>query len=1116
MLRCKSLRAKRLDLTRKPNILTRRGKRRVSGRNVSTRPSTAKKNAGLIDLTEVQSEQSIWGTIFWRAHYLVQSSWTEHIPFAFWAIAALQPRLVAELGTKYGTSYFSFCQAIERLGTQSRSFSVDHWKGDEHTGTYGEEVFAQVESYNRATYSSFSTLLRMSFDEAAELFEPGTIDLLHIDGLHTEPAVRHDFETWLPKLSNRGVLLLHDTNVRDRGFGVYKLFNELARSYPTFEFFHGHGLGVVGIGADQEPNLQRLFDSANNKTAAARLRETFSRLGRGHLDRSLLEAEKHQRKKDRQELHRLAEKLEQSIDRERQAAEKLQALQNQLEQEIFAHQDARELGDELRDQLALRDRALEDKKNTIAELDACIAGLKADGIRSYNYFEKVKSDLVTRRDSIVKKVARIVQKRELAGDVAAARTNAIFRNALVPGSRSALTTTSSILDKLTSRAQRNVQQYYSKVCGRGDAADLALIATSGFFDPTFYLKEYKDVAEAAIDPLIHYVDYGAAEDRNPSPLFNTKYYVKTTPEGLEKRINPLLHYLKHGMHEGRSPRPVRPLSIDLGEWFLPPWPTSNQPAASRNSAKRTVIYTAVTGGYDNLRPPQFRPPGCDFVVFSDQALDVEGWKVRPLNYFHPDPTRAARFVKMHPHIYFPEYEQSVWVDANIGIAGDLRELFDRLPENAFLGMFIHPHRNCVYMEGEECIKRKKDDPHQINQQLARYREALVPKGIGLFETGLIVRRHNDQACIGLMTAWWRELETGSRRDQLSLPVVAREQSVQIAPLASAGEDLRHHPLLDFVEHRADRLESRTGLAPAVTRKNLDLDSISVTVGVCVYNSLEETKSCLESVIKCDLAHAKLLIIDDASNLETANYLDEFAKAHECVRLIRHEQNEGYTRSANDALRNSDADWTVLLNSDTIVPPCAIRKIVACGEQFSQIGIVGPLSNAASWQTVPQLNGNDGKFLVNDIPAGLTVDDMDRICENLAIGPVPFVPLVNGFCYAVHRRVLNSIGLLDIKSFPMGYGEEDDLSLRAGAAGFLCAIATDAYVYHSKSASFTPERREVLVKLGAVALRIKHSPERVAAAVHMLRSNPELARVRDRIFEQLCPNSYSEAVRARAE
>jgi len=136
------------------------------------------------------------------------------------------------------------CQSVLESGVQCACYAVDTWKGDEHAGLYGEEVFDDVQAYNGRNYSSFSTLLRMTFDEAVGQFEDNSIDLLHIDGLHTYAAVAHDFRGWFPKLRPGGVLLLHDVEVR-KEFEVWRLWGELQAEFPTFTFRHHSGLGVL-------------------------------------------------------------------------------------------------------------------------------------------------------------------------------------------------------------------------------------------------------------------------------------------------------------------------------------------------------------------------------------------------------------------------------------------------------------------------------------------------------------------------------------------------------------------------------------------------------------------------------------------------------------------------------------------------------------------------------------------------------------------------------------------------------------------------------------------------------------------------------------------------------
>ena len=180
-------------------------------------------------------------------------AWTDHLHFGYDLVALLQPKLVVELGVDRGESYFAFCQAVAETKLAARCFAVDTWRGDEHAGDYDETTFIQASVHNRAHYEAFSKLLRCSFDAALEKFPTGNIDILHLDGLHTEAAVQHDLDSWMPKIRPGGILLLHDVNVRSRDFGVWKIWEELRRSGRSWTFNDGPGLAVW-----QKPPVQTL------------------------------------------------------------------------------------------------------------------------------------------------------------------------------------------------------------------------------------------------------------------------------------------------------------------------------------------------------------------------------------------------------------------------------------------------------------------------------------------------------------------------------------------------------------------------------------------------------------------------------------------------------------------------------------------------------------------------------------------------------------------------------------------------------------------------------------------------------------------------------------------
>lgn len=205
------------------------------------------------------------------------SRWTGHIPFAFWSVAALRPRVLVELGTMAGDSYLAFCQAVQALSLPTLCHAVDHWRGDAQAGFYGDPVYEALRRFHDPRYRHFSRLLRMDFDEAAGLFPEESIDLLHIDGCHRYEAVRHDFFHWLPKLSRRAVVLLHDVTEWRSGFGVWRLWNDLRAVYPSFLFPHAHGLGVLSVGPEPPEAVQRLVTLSGSR--AARVRWWFGRLG---------------------------------------------------------------------------------------------------------------------------------------------------------------------------------------------------------------------------------------------------------------------------------------------------------------------------------------------------------------------------------------------------------------------------------------------------------------------------------------------------------------------------------------------------------------------------------------------------------------------------------------------------------------------------------------------------------------------------------------------------------------------------------------------------------------------------------------------------------------------
>ncbi|MGZ9817474.1 class I SAM-dependent methyltransferase [Peribacillus simplex] len=177
-------------------------------------------------------------------NFTKKGAWSGHRRFAYDLVRFIKPETIVELGTHYGTSFFSFCQAVRDAQLPTCCYAIDTWQGDKHSGFYGEHVYQSVKAVNNREFPDIGRLLRIEFDKGLPKFENDSIDLLHIDGYHTYEAVRHDYLSWYPKLRENSAVLFHDTAVRRGDFGVYRLWGELSE-LPHFEFPHSNGLGIL-------------------------------------------------------------------------------------------------------------------------------------------------------------------------------------------------------------------------------------------------------------------------------------------------------------------------------------------------------------------------------------------------------------------------------------------------------------------------------------------------------------------------------------------------------------------------------------------------------------------------------------------------------------------------------------------------------------------------------------------------------------------------------------------------------------------------------------------------------------------------------------------------------
>jgi hypothetical protein len=206
-----------------------------------------------------------------------ESDWFGHVPFAHWLVGVTRPRIFVEIGTNAGVSYAAFCQAVVAEGLATRCYAVDTWKDDQRAGSDLDEVFADLAAYHDSRFAGLSQMLRCASEEACGMFRDCSIDLLHIDEGKTCEAVKRNFERWLPKLSERGVVLFNGISERSADCGVQRLWEVISRNRPSFEFAHGNGLGVLCVGTEVPDELHTLCSMPER--VAATIRSRFARLG---------------------------------------------------------------------------------------------------------------------------------------------------------------------------------------------------------------------------------------------------------------------------------------------------------------------------------------------------------------------------------------------------------------------------------------------------------------------------------------------------------------------------------------------------------------------------------------------------------------------------------------------------------------------------------------------------------------------------------------------------------------------------------------------------------------------------------------------------------------------
>lgn len=285
-----------------------------------------------------------------------------------------------------------------------------------------------------------------------------------------------------------------------------------------------------------------------------------------------------------------------------------------------------------------------------------------------------------------------------------------------------------------------------------------IVRQSGLYDDIWYIKTYHPEMNKH-EALMHYITKGYLNDESLSPLLDSSKYHCIL------NTNPILDYIFRGRYQ--------PTTLFFENKYLP-----SKIDIKINEISKKVVYTCITNNYDDIesiRHYHCTDSSWHYVCFTDNQewinkKQIGIWKILPLVYTDLDNARNSRWHKSHPHILFPEYNESVYIDANINIlTRKFWNMLDSTDKDILLP--LHSTRIDLYKEIEIIKQINFDDPQIVNEQYKIIKESGFPENYGLFENNIIYRKHNQKEIISMMNEWWYFIKNYSRRDQCSLAYI---------------------------------------------------------------------------------------------------------------------------------------------------------------------------------------------------------------------------------------------------------------------------------------------------------------------------------------------------------
>lgn len=436
--------------------------------------------------------------------------------------------------------------------------------------------------------------------------------------------------------------------------------------------------------------------------------------------------------------------------------------------------------------------------------------------------------------------------------------------------------------------------------------------------------------------------------------------------------------------------------------------------------KKIVVYTKITKEDDRTILDIAEDENIDHVCFTDDPnLKSDLWKIRYIK------SEMADIIKIMPERVLPEYDYSIYIKPSVRIITPIHKLLNNFKSNRLLLPELEPLNN---------------------------------KHIPL-EDNIILRNHNIKSVSTTMEKWY---ELDHTKEGLLEAIKITNLAYDKAPIGYIQKSTNKIDIseLDFIKNLyvEEKFDKKT------TNRILKKLKEPTTIVIPVYNAYEDTRRCIESVLKnTEIPYEILIINDSSSDSRIAPMLASYNQNYENIKVITNICNYGFVKNVNISFKSTNND-ILLLNSDTIVTPNWLMKLKIAAYFKEDIGTVTPLSNNSGAFNVPYINRQN--FIKSNLGLEKTANIVEKIDDTLLN-----TPSGNGFCMYIKRKVINEVGLFDL-SFGHGYGEENDFSMRAIEHGYKNVVDTSTYIYHNESASFGSNKIKLMAK-NLQHLRKKH-------------------------------------------